>query len=70
VPHYAKNKAVGAAKEGMCFTIEPMIALSSYRDRTWPDNWTAATMDGKRTAQFGKPSSLFDLTCMFGSDKA
>jgi methionyl aminopeptidase len=54
IPHYAKNKAVGAAKPGMCFTIEPMIALGSYRDRTWPDNWTAATMDGKRTAQFGE----------------
>jgi methionyl aminopeptidase len=59
VPHYAKNKAVGAAKPGMCFTIEPMIALASYRDRTWPDNWTAATMDGKRTAQFGKLPAMF-----------
>ncbi|PBP27615.1 methionine aminopeptidase [Diplocarpon rosae] len=52
IPHYAKNKAVGAAKEGMCFTIEPMIALGSYRDKTWPDDWTSATIDGKRTAQF------------------
>ncbi|OWO99981.1 hypothetical protein B2J93_1466 [Marssonina coronariae] len=52
IPHYAKNKAVGAAKEGMCFTIEPMIALGSYRDKTWPDDWTSATVDGKRTAQF------------------
>jgi methionyl aminopeptidase len=54
VPHYAKNKAVGKAEPGMCFTIEPMIALGSYRDKTWPDNWTSATIDGKRTAQFGK----------------
>ncbi|PYH28407.1 methionine aminopeptidase [Aspergillus neoniger CBS 115656] len=52
VPHYAGNKAVGAAKEGMCFTIEPMVALGTYRDIIWPDNWTAVTMDGKRTAQF------------------
>ncbi|KUJ23909.1 putative methionine aminopeptidase [Mollisia scopiformis] len=52
IPHYAKNKAVGAAKEGMCFTIEPMIALGTHRDRTWPDNWTSVTQDGKRTAQF------------------
>ncbi|EHA26918.1 methionine aminopeptidase [Aspergillus niger ATCC 1015] len=52
VPHYAGNKAVGAAKEGMCFTIEPMVALGTYRDMIWPDNWTAVTMDGKRTAQF------------------
>ncbi|KAH8779464.1 peptidase M24, structural domain-containing protein [Hyaloscypha sp. PMI_1271] len=52
IPHYAKNKAVGAAKEGMCFTIEPMIALGTHRDKTWPDDWTSVTQDGKRTAQF------------------
>ena len=52
VPHYAKNKAVGTAKPGMCFTIEPMIALGTYKDRTWPDDWTSVTQDGKRTAQF------------------
>ena len=52
IPHYAKNKAVGIAKPGMTFTIEPMISLGSYKDRTWPDNWTSATQDGSRTAQF------------------
>ena len=52
VPHYAKNKAVGTAKPGMCFTIEPMICLGTYRDKTWPDDWTSVTQDGKRTAQF------------------
>ncbi|KAF1816866.1 putative methionine aminopeptidase, type I [Eremomyces bilateralis CBS 781.70] len=52
VPHYAKSKAVGTAKPGMCFTIEPMISLGSYRDKTWPDDWTSATVDGSRTAQF------------------
>ena len=52
VPHYAKNKAVGVAKPGMTFTIEPMISLGSYRDKTWPDDWTSVTMDGSRTAQF------------------
>ena len=52
IPHYAKNKAVGIAKPGMTFTIEPMISLGSYKDKTWPDNWTSATSDGSRTAQF------------------
>jgi methionyl aminopeptidase len=54
VPHYAKNKAIGEAKPGICFTIEPMIALGTHRDKTWPDNWTSVTQDGKLTAQFGK----------------
>ena len=52
VPHYAKNKAVGVAKPGMTFTIEPMISLGTYKDRTWPDDWTSVTQDGTRTAQF------------------
>ncbi|RUO95459.1 peptidase M24, structural domain-containing protein [Jimgerdemannia flammicorona] len=52
VPHYAKNKAVGVCKPGVTFTIEPMICEGTWRDDLWPDNWTAATADGKRTAQF------------------
>ncbi|KAI9771770.1 MAG: Methionine aminopeptidase 1 [Geoglossum umbratile] len=52
VPHYAKNKAVGKAKPGVCFTIEPMISLGTYKDKTWPDDWTSVTIDGSRTAQF------------------
>lgn len=52
IPHYAKNKAVGVMKPGQTFTIEPMINQGVWRDRTWPDNWTAVTEDGKRSAQF------------------
>jgi methionyl aminopeptidase len=52
VPHYAKNKAVGTAKPGMTFTIEPMINLGSHRDKSWPDDWTSTTSDGQRSAQF------------------
>lgn len=52
VPHYAKNKAVGVCKPGMAFTIEPMINAGDWRDVTWPDDWTATTSDGKRSAQF------------------
>ncbi|CAI5709893.1 unnamed protein product [Peronospora farinosa] len=52
VPHYAKNKAVGIMKPGMIFTIEPMINMGSWRDKTWPDEWTAVTQDGMRSAQF------------------
>jgi methionyl aminopeptidase len=52
VPHYAKNKAVGTAKPGMCFTIEPMINIGTHRDRLWPDDWTSTTADGSLSAQF------------------
>jgi len=52
IPHYANNKAKGTMKVGEVFTIEPMINLGSHRDTTWPDGWTAATEDGKRSAQF------------------
>ncbi|KAJ6596860.1 peptidase M24, structural domain-containing protein [Mycena vulgaris] len=53
IPHYAKNKAVGTMKPGMVFTIEPMINLgSNWGDVHWPDNWTATTVDGKRSAQY------------------
>lgn len=53
IPHYAKNKAVGSMKPGMCFTIEPMINLGGNWDvQHWDDSWTATTIDGKRSAQF------------------
>ncbi|KAG0183567.1 Methionine aminopeptidase 1 [Apophysomyces sp. BC1034] len=52
VPHYANNKAVGIIRPGHVFTIEPMICEGTWRDELWPDNWTAVTVDGKRSAQF------------------
>ncbi|KAL3308683.1 Methionine aminopeptidase 1 [Cichlidogyrus casuarinus] len=52
VPHYANNKAVGLVKPGHSFTIEPMINVGSWKDVTWPDKWTSATVDGKKSAQF------------------
>ncbi|XP_052113892.1 methionine aminopeptidase 1A [Arachis duranensis] len=47
-----RNKAVGIMKAGQTFTIEPMINAGIWRDRMWPDGWTAVTADGKRSAQF------------------
>jgi len=47
-----KNKAIGVMKPGHCFTIEPMISEGTWRDETWPDDWTAVTQDGKLSAQF------------------
>ncbi len=39
-------------RPGMTFTIEPMITLGTINYKIWPDEWTAVTADGKRTAQF------------------
>ncbi|ORM40356.1 Methionine aminopeptidase 1 [Babesia sp. Xinjiang] len=52
VPHYRNNKAIGILRPGHVFTIEPMLNLGSWRDVKWPDDWTAVTVDGKRSAQF------------------
>ncbi|KAJ8515856.1 hypothetical protein ONZ45_g6788 [Pleurotus djamor] len=61
IPHYAKNKATGTMKPGMCFTIEPMINLGSkWETLHWPDNWTATTVDGKRSAQFEETLLITD----------
>ena len=45
-------QAKGIIKEGQVFTIEPMINAGVWKDRTWPDQWTSVTADGKRSAQF------------------
>ncbi|CAP28167.1 Protein CBG08321 [Caenorhabditis briggsae] len=51
-PHYAKNNATGVMKAGNSFTIEPMINAGTFNDDKWPDDWTAVTRDGRRSAQF------------------
>ena len=63
VPHYAKNRAVGIMKPGHCFTIEPMISEGVPWDDTWPDNWTAVTRDGKRSAQFEHTFVITETGC-------
>ncbi|KAH8034557.1 hypothetical protein HPB51_025680 [Rhipicephalus microplus] len=63
VPHYAKNKAIGVMKAGHCFTIEPMISEGTWHDEVWPDNWTAVTADGKRSAQFEQTLLVTDTGC-------
>eukprot|EP01130_Rhizamoeba_saxonica_P003774 TRINITY_DN1567_c0_g1_i1.p1 TRINITY_DN1567_c0_g1~~TRINITY_DN1567_c0_g1_i1.p1 ORF type:complete len:372 (-),score=72.22 TRINITY_DN1567_c0_g1_i1:896-2011(-) len=52
VPHYKGNRGRGVMKPGHVFTIEPMINRGNWRDKLWPDDWTSATVDGKRSAQF------------------
>jgi len=52
IVHY-KNNDKEKIKEGMCFTIEPMINLgraNTLLDKE--DNWTVYTIDGKKSAQW------------------
>ena len=50
--HYG-NKGEGTIlKEGMFFTIEPMINIGSYEMKILNDGWTAVTRDKSLSAQF------------------
>jgi methionyl aminopeptidase len=50
--HYRNNEPNGQMAPGHTFTIEPMICEGSAKALTWPDEWTATTVDGRRSAQF------------------
>ncbi|MBP0460493.1 type I methionyl aminopeptidase [Streptomyces montanisoli] len=52
VPHYDSPQATTVIREGMTFTIEPMLTLGSYDYDLWDDGWTVVTKDRRRTAQF------------------
>ncbi len=52
VPHFFDPDARTVMRPGMTFTIEPMITVGDWRHTTWPDGWTAVTVDRRRTAQF------------------
>lgn len=52
IPHYYDGRARTILEEGMTFTIEPMLTLGDPALGVWDDDWTAATLDGRRSAQF------------------
>ena len=52
VMHYYDPRNTMVIREGMTFTVEPMISLGTWQHRMWDDEWTAVTADGSRTAQF------------------
>lgn len=52
VLHYRNVVPNGVMKPGITFTIEPMINEGTAKNVMWPDDWTATTKDGKRSAQF------------------
>lgn len=52
VPHYGKEGRGQRIKEGMVFTIEPMINEGHYLSKLDKDGWTARTKDGSLSAQY------------------
>jgi methionyl aminopeptidase len=52
VLHYGEKGTGDKIKEGMIFTIEPMINIGNYETRTLNDGWTAVTKDKSLSAQF------------------
>lgn len=52
VLHYGKAGTGIELKEGMIFTIEPMINQGHYATKTLADGWTAITKDRKLSAQY------------------
>ncbi|MDG1465410.1 MAG: type I methionyl aminopeptidase [Acidimicrobiales bacterium] len=52
IPHYHDGRATTVLVPGMTFTIEPMLTLGDPACGMWDDDWTAVTLDGRRTAQF------------------
>ncbi len=50
--HYRNSEPAGKMAAGHTFTIEPMICENGANYLMWPDDWTATTKDGGRSAQF------------------
>ena len=61
VMHYGRPGTGMALKEGMCFTIEPMINQGKPQSKLLGDHWTVVTKDRKLSAQW-------EHTCLVTAD--
>lgn len=52
VPHFGLPGKGPRIKEGMVFTIEPMVNVGGYSSKMDQNGWTARTVDGKNSAQY------------------
>lgn len=52
VLNFGKPGTGPVLREGMCFTVEPMVNQGSRKVATRDDGWTVVTQDGKLSAQF------------------
>ena len=60
VPHYGKAGKGKKLRQGMVFTIEPMINEGTWEAKVLEDGWTAITIDGKLSAQFEHTLAVTD----------
>lgn len=61
VLHYGKAHTGIELKEGMFFTIEPMINAGLYEVKILSDGWTAVTRDKSLSAQFEHSLGVTDI---------
>lgn len=52
IPHFGLPGKGIRLREGMVITIEPMVNEGAWQSKMDPNNWTARTVDGSRSAQF------------------
>lgn len=50
--HYDEPRLDTIMREGMTFTIEPMLTLAGEATEVWDDDWTVVTADRSRVAQY------------------
>ncbi|EAW37286.1 type I methionyl aminopeptidase [Lyngbya sp. PCC 8106] len=60
VPHYGKAGKGKKLRQGMVFTIEPMINEGTWEAKVLEDGWTAITIDGQLSAQFEHTLAVTD----------
>jgi len=63
VLHYGRKNDGLKLKEGMVFTIEPMINAGGYQTKILNDGWTAVTKDKSLSAQFEHTVGITNNGC-------
>ena len=61
--HYGQPGTGLEIKQGMCFTIEPMINLGTKYTKILPDGWTVETQDGRNSAQWEHTLAVTEIGC-------
>jgi methionyl aminopeptidase len=62
-PHVLNYRTSGRGprlKAGICLAIEPMLTLGDPATKTLADDWTVATVDGRRAAHWEHSVALLD----------